>query len=323
MSLYHPTMSSDDLPANVLFEWYGRYIGDPDAETDVYLGFALFFGGIALGAVGVVVFLLSALGSGGQPLWALREVAVVAAAGGFPILLLGIVTLLPGDRRMLYVATGGIAVCLVALALFVYAYPWMWNVDGTDYSAQGVAIYAVGLVAIMGSTAAALVGHQVERAAGPAGGPEVTGAADGADGAGSESDAGEDPDAVSAQARRDVDEAMDGADISWGGVEKRETKRLQLNTPDMGEVSGNVDRSSAKTTRDSGSSVDDAVAAMQGLKGGNKETASGGGTDDQAAALRNLREKQQAEEMAEADGPVEKVKANGLVDGLRQYFGDK
>ena len=319
MSEKLPTMSSDDLPANVLFEWYGRYIGDPDAETDVYLGFALFFGGIALGAVGVVVFLLSALGSGGQPLWALREVAVVAAAGGFPVLLLGIVTLLPGDRRMLYAATGGIAVCVVALALFVYAYPWMWNVDGTDYSAQGVAIYAVGLVAIMGSTAAALVGHQVEQAAGPAGGAETAG--DEADG--ESGDAGEDPEAVSAQARRDVEEAMAGADISWGGVEKRETKRLELNTPDMGEVSGNVDSSSAKTTRDSGSNVDDAVAAMQGLKGGNKETASGGGTDDQAAALRNLRERQQAEELAEADGPVEKVKANGLVDGLREYFGGK
>jgi hypothetical protein len=311
-------MSSDDLPANVLFEWYGRYIGDPDAETDVYLGFALFFGGIALGAVGVVVFLLSAvLGGGGQPLFALREVAVVAAAGGFPVLLLGIVTLLPGDRRMLYAATGGIAVCIVALVLFVYAYPWMWNVDGTDYSAQGVAVYAVGLVAIMGSTAAALVGHQVERASAP-------GAATAADteGEGVSDDAdGVDPDEVSAQARRDVDEAMAGADISWGGVEKRETKRLQLNTPEMDDVSGNVDASSAKTTRSSGSNVDDAVAAMQGLKGGNAETASGGGTDDQAAALNELRERQQAESLAEADGPVEKVKANGLVDGLREYLG--
>ena len=316
MSLYHPTMSSDDLPANVLFEWYGRYIGDPDAETDVYLGFALFFGGIALGAVGVAVFLLSAaLGSGGQPLFALREVAVVAAAGGFPILLLGIVTLLPGDRRMLYAATGGIAICLVALALFVYAYPWNWNIDAAraDYSAQGVAVYAVGLVAIMGSTAAALVGHQVERAAGP-GVADESAADDGTD----------EGESVSAeQVRSDIDDAMAGTEISWGGVEKRETKRLELNTPDMGDVSGNVDSSSATTTRASGSNVDDAVAAMQGLKGGNKDTASGGGTDDQASALRELRERQQAEEMAEADGPVEKVKANGVVEGLRQYFGRK
>jgi hypothetical protein len=313
-------MSSEDLPANVLFEWYGRYIGDPDTETDVYVGFALFFGGIALGAVGVVVFLLSAvLGGGGQPLFALREVAVVAAAGGFPVLLVGIVTLLPGDRRMLYASVAGFAVCLVALALFVYAYPWQWNVDGTDYSAQGVAVYAVGLVAIMGSTAAALVGHQVERASGIGSGAEA-GAGPAAADAGTAEESEEFSDE---RVRRDIDEAMADADISWGGVEKRETKRLELNTPDMGDVSGNVDSSSAKTTRASGSNVDDAVAAMQGLKGGNKETASGGGTDDQAAALRDLRERQQAEELAEADGPVEKVKANGLVDGLKQYFDDR
>jgi hypothetical protein len=312
-------MSSDELPANVLFEWYGRYIGDPDTETDVYVGFALFFGGIALGAVGVAVFLLSAvLGGGGQPIFALREVAVVAAAGGFPVLLLGIVVLLPGDQRMLYASAAGFVVCLLALALFVYAYPWQWNVDGTDYSAQGVAVYAVGLVAIVGSTAAALVGHQVERASGPAGGADAR-APDERETAGD--DAGED--VSEERVRRDIDEAMAGTDISWGGVEKRETKRLQLNTPDLGEVSGNVDASSATTTRSAGSNVDDAVAAMQGLKGGNKDTASGGGTDDQAAALRELREKQQAEEIAEADGPVEKVKANGLVAGLRQYFDGK
>ena len=143
MSLYHPTMSSDDLPANVLFEWYGRYIGDPDAETDVYLGFALFFGGIALGAVGVVVFLLSALGSGGQPLWALREVAVVAAAGGFPILLLGIVTLLPGDRRMLYVATGGIAVCLVASTLGVPGFVLVPELVWAALSTGALLVFAI------------------------------------------------------------------------------------------------------------------------------------------------------------------------------------
>jgi hypothetical protein len=312
-------MSSDDLPANVLFEWYGRYIGDPDTETDVYVGFALFFGGIALGGVGVAVFLLSASLGGGQPLFALREVAVVAAAGGFPVFLLGIVTLLPGDRRMLYAATAGIAVCLVALALFVYAYPWQWNVDGTDYSAQGVAVYAVGLVALMGSTAAALVGHQVERASSSA--PDAGGAAAGA--SGTPEAAAEGETVTEDQVRRDIDAAMADTELSWGGVEKRETRRLELNTPDVGDVSGNVDASSATTTRASGSSVDDAVAAMQGLKGGNAETASGGGTDDQAAALAELRERQQAEELAEADGPVEKVKANGFVDGLRQYLGEK
>ena len=51
-------MPTDGTPDNVLFEWYGRYIGDPETETDVYLGFGLFFGGIALG-VGALSNVLS------------------------------------------------------------------------------------------------------------------------------------------------------------------------------------------------------------------------------------------------------------------------
>ncbi|ADJ15357.1 hypothetical protein C497_12806 [Halalkalicoccus jeotgali B3] len=37
-----------DSRVSVLIEWYERYIGEPDAQTDIYTGFGLFFGGIAL-----------------------------------------------------------------------------------------------------------------------------------------------------------------------------------------------------------------------------------------------------------------------------------
>ena len=300
-------MSADAHPDNLLFEWYGRYIGDPETETDVYLGFALFFGGVALGSVGILVFLLAAVLYGEQSvIFAIREVAMVAAAGGFPLLLLGIVVLLPADRRMVLAALVGMAVCVLALALFVYAYPWHWNVDSTpDYSAQGVAVYAVGLVALVGSTAASLVGHQVERASG---GPAVTAAAD------------DDAETVSdEQVRRDIDDAMADAEISWGGVRKRETKRLELDTGDIDDVAGNVDASTAKTKRASARDVDDAVSGLMGLKGGNKETASGGGTDEQAAALAELRERKRAEELATSPGAVEQVREHGLVEGVRRY----
>lgn len=291
-------MTADTPPDGRLFEWYRRYIGDPRAETDVYLGFALFFGGIALGAVGIAVFLLSAA-VGGDPtrVFALREVAVVAAAGGFPALLLGIVVLLPGDRRMTYASLVGVAVCGAALALFVHAYPWHWNVDrAPDYSAQGVALYAGGLVAVVGATGAALVGHQVERAAGPAAasaGSETGGATtESADESVSEADV-----------RRDIDEAMAEADVSWGGVEKRETKRLNLNTEAVDDVDRtNVESVSAKTTRAKG--VDDAVAGLQGLRGEQAETDSGGGTDEQTAALTELRKQKEAERRAEAERSV-------------------
>jgi hypothetical protein len=308
---------TDGTPDNVLFEWYERYIGDPETETDVYLGFALFFGGIALGAVGIVVFLLSAaVSGGGTPAWAIREVAMVAAAVGLPVILLGMVVLLPGDRRMTYVSIGGFAVCLVAVGLFVATYPMNWNVARTpDYSAQGVAIYAVGLVAVVGATGAALVGHQVERAtpgeraaavsseAGDAGG---TGGVDAAGGAG---------ETVSdEQVRRDIDAAMEGADLSWGGVNRKNTKRLELNTPSDVEVDREAfENAEATTVRSSGQNVDDALSNLRKLQGREQATDSSTGVDDQTAALTELRKQQEAEEVATEDD-------EGLVDRARKLF---
>ena len=304
---------TDGTPDNVLFEWYERYIGDPETETDVYLGFALFFGGIALGAVGIVVFLLSAaVSGGGTPAWAIREVAMVAAAVGFPIILLGMVVLLPGDRRMAYVSVGGLAVCLVAVALFVATYPMNWNVARTpDYSAQGVAIYAVGLVAVVGATGAALVGHQVERAT-PG---ERAAAVSTETGEGGSSGAGGASENVSdEQVRRDIDEAMEDADLSWGGVNRKNTKRLELNTPSDVEVDREAfENAEATTVRSSGQNVDDALSNLRKLQGREQETDASTGVDDQTAALTELRKQQEAEEVATED-------QEGLVDRAKKLF---
>ncbi|WP_049935018.1 DUF7139 domain-containing protein [Haloplanus natans] len=307
---------TDGTPDNVLFEWYERYIGDPETETDVYLGFALFFGGIALGAVGIAVFLLSAaMSGGGTPAWAIREVAMVAASVGFPVILLGMVVLLPADQRMTYAAVGGLAVCLVAVGLFVATYPMNWNVARTpDYSAQGVAIYAVGLVAVVGATGAALVGHQVERATPGERATEVSagaGDAGGTDGAGGANGPGE---TVSdEQVRRDIDEAMADADLSWGGVNRKNTKRLELNTPGVEVDREAFENAEATTVRSSGSNVDDALSNLRKLQGREQDTDSSTGVDDQTAALTELRKQQEAEEVATEDEA-------GLIDRAKRLF---
>jgi len=308
---------TDGTPDNVLFEWYERYIGDPETETDVYLGFALFFGGIALGAVGIAVFLLSAaMSGGGTPAWAIREVAMVAASVGFPVILLGMVVLLPGDQRMTYAAIGGLAVCLVAVGLFVATYPMNWNVARTpDYSAQGVAIYAVGLVAVVGATGAALVGHQVERATPGERDAEVSAGTGDAGGAGGSSGANGPSETVSdEQVRRDIDEAMEDADLSWGGVNRKNTKRLELNTPSDVEVDREAfENAEATTVRSSGSNVDDALSNLRKLQGREQDTDSSTGVDDQTAALTELRKQQEAEEVATEDEA-------GLVDRAKRLF---
>ena len=161
---------SESTDANRVLSYYRRYVGDPDRTVDVYAGFGLFFVGLGLGAIGVLVFLYSAtLPPDELSTYAVREVAGVAAAVGLPALLLGIVVLLPVDKRMLYVAAAGSAVTIAAVGIFVWAYPRDWNVAvPPDYSARAIAIYSVGIALVVAATGAALVAHRVERATGGA-----------------------------------------------------------------------------------------------------------------------------------------------------------
>nr|WP_245902816.1 permease [Salinigranum rubrum] len=238
--------------------------------------------------------------------YTLRELAGAAGAVGLPALLLGVTVLLPVDRKALYAAAAGTAVCLVGVGLFSASYPYAWNVVGSDRSGQVVAVYALGIVVVIGATGAALVGHHVHRASKTeriverevveSGGESVA------------------ETVTDEQVRRDIDEAMADSELSWGGVDKMKTKRLKLNTDAFDDIdSSNVAEVEAKTVRSSGRNVDDAVNAMKGLRGGEtKEERSTQTTDDQTAALRALREKQAAEEIA-TDG-------EGVVDRLRNIF---
>lgn len=303
-----------------LLALYRRYVGEPESETDVYLGFALFLGGIALGLLGFVIF-LGSLGAqpGTATFWAFREVAIALAAVGMPGILAGIVVLLPIGRRARVAAGVGAAVCLVAVALFVAVYPANWNVRGaTDYSAAGIAIYASGLAVLVAATGAALVEHHLEQArptpgsTSPADGSQHAATSDASTGGSGSPSFSDD------RIRSDIDEAMADVELSWGGVDKRETKRLTLSNNMAGsadiEASG-FDHDNANTARSSGENVDDAVAGLQQLKGGQADQATGGGVDEQTAALRELREQRQQETDTESDGIA------GTISGIRDRFG--
>lgn len=299
---------------NVLIEYYRRYVGDPDRTIDVYAGFGLFFAGIALGVIGVVVFLYSAtLDPTALSTYAVREVAAVAGAVGLPALLFGIVVLLPVDRRMLYLAAAGTAVTLAGTGAFVWAYPHNWNVVvNPDYSAQVVAAYSVGLVAVIGATGGALVAHRVERATGGAAASagSAAGAAAGETG-GAGSEAGGET-VTEESVRADIERELEDAELTWGGVERSETRRLELNTSAVDDVDVDTEKlaGSATETRTTSGTVNDAVSELQGLQGGEAKTDSGRGTDDQAAKLRELREQQrrEAEEADDGDSVVDRIK---------------
>ena len=287
---------SEATDRNQLLRYYRQYIGDPDRTVDVYAGFGLFFVGLGLGVAGVVVFLYSATLSGTA--YGLRAVAIVSGAVGAPTLLGGIVVLLPVDRRMLVVAGGGSMICAAGIVRFVGVYPNDFNVSvGPDYAAQVVGIYSVGIVAVVGATAAALVAHQIERAADPTGAVESAEVED-------------DEETVSdEQVQADIDSALDDAELSWGGVTKTETRTLNLDTGSIDDID-TESLPEGIETRTADSSVSNAVSQLKGLQGGAVETASGEGTDDQAAALRALREQQREDEQAtQAD--------RSLIDRLR------
>ena len=307
---------------NVLIEYYRRYVGDPDRTVDVYAGFGLFSAGIALGVIGVVVFLYSAtLDPTALSTYAVREVAAVAGAAGLPALLFGIVVLLPVDRRMLYLAAGGVAITLVGTGAFTWAYPYNWNVVANpDYSAQIVAGYTLGLVAVIGATGGALVAHRVERATGgavAAGAAEAgTGAEDAGAGTGSGA-TGADGEAVTEESvRADIERELEDAELTWGGVERSQTRRLELNTSAVDDADVDTEKlaGSATETRTTSGTVNDAVSELKGLQGGDVKTDSGQGTDDQAAKLRELRE-QQRKEAEEAD------EESSVVDRIKGLFG--
>lgn len=284
---------------NQLLDYYQRYIGDPDRTIDVYAGFGLFFLGLGLGVAAVVMFLYSAT----LPTisYGLRQLAVVTGASGAPLLLGGIVVLLPVDSRMLAVASVGAAVCAIGVGRFVSVYPNNFNVTvGTDYAAQVVGIYSVGIVVVIAATAAALVAHQIERTA------TETAAADQA------GDTTAEETVAAADVEADIDRELENAELSWGGVEQTETRRLNLDTSAVDDVETDSLPDGTETRTDDGR-VDDAVAQLSGLQGGDVETTSGESTDNQATALRELREQQQADEQARADDA-------GLVDRLRNLF---
>jgi hypothetical protein len=297
-------MAEGDEYENRLFEWYEQYIGEPDARTDVYLGFGLFFGGIALGVLALLLFFWGSVAEPRTaPYFARIGPAYTLGMISLPAAMLGIVVLLPVEKKARYAAGAGAAINLLAVVWFNVAYPADWNGYGADYTMQVVSLYAMGLTVVVGATGAALVAHQLARVK-PA--P-------------SEIDPVEEEDPeesyTDAEIEQDIEDAMDGVDLSWGGVEKREGRSISFNTDTEIDASGlDVE---AESTRSTG--VDSQVQGLKQMKGGEKKTATSESTvDDQTAKLKELREQKRKDEASD-DGDA--GASAGLLNWLRGQLG--
>lgn len=290
-----------DGPESVLHEWHRRFIGPVTDSSAVYAGFGLFFTGVGLVVVSIATFLWSTTYPAGEPFkYVLRELAVTTGAGGVPTVLLGVTVLLPVSRRVDAVGAVGLVACVVATARFRQVYPQAWF----TYSSEVVGLYALGAVVVVATAGTALSSYHAERTGRQIARQQLD-----------EDEGDDDADAAAevtdAEVQADIDEAMAGAEINWGGVERDNNRTITLTTPDEGDFERPEGAQvGAKETR--GGSVDDAVEGLRGLQGGDRKTESGSGTDEQATALAELRAMQ--EERDERD------ESEGFVDTLRSLF---
>ena len=130
-----------------LSEAYG---GRGRSEVDprrLYLGVGSFVAGTLLLVAGILVaaevVLPSGYGSG-----AARRIGGVLGGAGVPLLLLGVMTVLPADRNARVAAVVGAGVMCLGVALFAYAYPYHWvggpRPELTDLTLPTAGLYFVG-----------------------------------------------------------------------------------------------------------------------------------------------------------------------------------
>lgn len=274
-------MSTSTDTDNRLFEWYRTYIGEPDREVDVYLGFTLFFAAVGLGVAAFGVTVLVG-GADGQA-YGLRELAFVLGMASLPTALGSIVVLLPVDRRGLVGAGVGALVCFAAIIWFTLVYPNQWSTGSQTFSVQVLFVYSVGLTALLASTGAALVAYHIDQMR--------PGPAD-FDPAEDESEAESYTDE---EIRQDIAESLEEVEVNWGGVERNENTQLDFVSDDSEfDTSGmqvEVDRVRSET------SVDDQVSGLKSIKGGDDKTARSETTvDDQTAQLTQLKQRREQEQ---------------------------
>jgi hypothetical protein len=295
-------MPQESALQSTLVQSYRRVFGEPDREIDVYLGFALFIGAAVLASFALAALVYAdQFGRPGVYYW--REQAITAAMVALPAIALGVVVLLPVDRRGRYSGLAGALVCLYGVYRFRAVYPWQWDTGTVQHSISVTVAYGVGVAVLVGAVGAALVAYQIDRLRQP-GPADIEPASDERNG----------ESYSEARIERDIEAAMADVDLSWGGIEPTETTPLDLRTDDVGD---DIDTSGLQVdaTRVTRESVDDQVAGLKALRGDQDRAERSASTvDDQSAKLAEIRE-QRRTESTDDEGLLAKLfRRLGLVD---------
>ncbi len=289
-----------------LFEWYRTYIGEPDREIDVYLGFVLFFGGIGFGIAAFVIGAAGQLtGAGGESAdFIYREAALAVGMLALPTTMTSVVVLLPVSRRAVYGAVAGSSLSLVGVGLFIWAYPYSWaRPPGPTYSVQVLFVYGVGLAAVLAATGGALVAYHIDRTK-----TNIDAVA---------TDDDTDEEISDEEIEADIESAMEDVELNWGGVERTDGADLNIQPS---EVEGEMDVQGldVEPERVTRSGIDEQVEGLSMVKGDQKKTdRSSSSVDDQTNKLAELR----AQKRDEAQNEDEETVVGSLRDRLSALLG--
>jgi hypothetical protein len=147
---------------------------------------------------------------------------------------------------------------------------------------------------VIAATGAALVAHRIEQAA-PSTSQTSTDTTD---------------EVTDEQVEKDIEQALDDTEISWGGVDRKNTNQLHLNSTVFDNIPQENLPNSTKVTRKKASAVDAAVTQLRGFQGGHAKTDSGEAPTDQVAALQQLRKQQRDSEPQQ----------QSMLDRIRDLF---
>lgn len=137
-----------------LSEAYG---GRGRSEVDprrLYLGVGSFVAGTLL-LVGGILVAAEVLLPSGYDSGAARRLGGILGGAGVPLLLLGVMTVLPADRNTRAAAIVGAAVMGLGVALFAHAYPYQWvggpRPELTDLTLPTAGLYFLGAATMLWS----------------------------------------------------------------------------------------------------------------------------------------------------------------------------
>jgi hypothetical protein len=275
-------MSDTADRANVMF-------GREQTRGQMFAGLYLLLGGFVLG-LGALGLFLFAGSREGAAMFNWREAALALGAVALTTFFLGLSIALPNPKGMRIASSIGVALCLVATALFTLHYPMHFNVQDSpdptqaDYTALDTILFALGLAIIIAGAFTSVVGYYVQRI-----GQWVE----------RETYLDEDgkktyevPDWVVEQ---DIDDAMKRHGAEWGlGTD---STRLTITVKDEMEGAVIKGKGKARVTHLSAAETDKAVGQLAAMRPENRNRKQVGSNevDDPVAALRAFR-KQVAED---------------------------